>query len=227
MNLPQRTRGSVAIKKASTEDVENNWLGVYINDKSNPIEFGPQIWKELQDHWQCLNRFASNLLKCAYWDEYKNDGLCPYCGKFGVGQPNNVAGHIVVQYAEKGPESLAPDPMSVYHNHIIPQPALEAKGAKGDGLWIEWVYVVDPKTYSLDILKAVRDKGSHTVTRHLRQWPQENYKYISVAFCSLFNNEPNWDIIEKRGINMACYHFNKVHKDVSVSDFGFRRTPRG
>ena len=189
MNLPQRKRGSVAIRQKDSKDGEMNWLGVFINDNSNPVKFGSQLWDELQDHWKCLKRFADMVLDCAYWDEYKNGGLCPFCGKIGVGQPNAVAGHIFKLVQENGEESMAPDPASIHHTHIKPQPAIKSENFKTDGLWIEWVYVVDPKTYSLEILKAVRTEGFHTVRRGLKSFQQENYKYISVAFCTLFNDK--------------------------------------
>jgi hypothetical protein len=219
MGIPPipKKRGSVAIRQADSSDGEKNWLGVFINEKSNPIEFGSQLWYEIQDHWKSLDRFATNLLKCGYWDEYKNGGLCQYCGKFGVGQPNTVSGYIFKLVQENEKYSMAPDPNSVYHNHIKPQPRLEAKNAIDDGLWIEWVYIIDPKTYSLEILKAVRAKGFHNVTRLRRHWEQENYQYVSVALCSLFNDEPNWDIVEQRGLNMAEYYFGKATPPLAIA----------
>lgn len=223
MNLPQRRRGSVAIRQADSNNGDKNWLGVFINDKSNPIAFGSQLWEELQDHWKCLRRFADNLLNCAYWQEYKNGGLCPFCGKFGVGQPHAVSGHIFKLLQDNGPKSMAPDPNSTWHTHIKPQPRIEAKNAEKDGLWIEWVYVVDPKTYSLEILKAVRAKGFHTEFKDGKRWEQENYQYVSAASVNLFCDEPNWELIEKRGLNMSEYYFDKSAEKVVIADFGERR----
>jgi hypothetical protein len=223
MNLPQRKRGSVAMRQADDDTGEKNWIGVFINDDSNPIKFGSQLWEELQDHWKCLNRFTSNLLDFSYWNEYKNGGLCLFCGKFGVGQPNAVTGRILKLVQENGPKSMAPDPKSIEHTHIRPQARIEAKNAKGDGLWIEWVYVIDPKTYSLEILKAVRAKGFNTVIREGKRWQQENYQYISVASVNLFCDEPKWDIIEKKGLNMAEYYFDKANEKVTFAEFGERR----
>ena len=210
MNVSQRRRGTVAIRQKDGKDGDQNWLGVFINDNSNPMEFGSKLWAELQDHWKCLGRFADNLLKYAYWDEYVNGGLCIFCGKHGVGQPHAVSGHIFDLVIGNGPKSMAPDPNSTWHTHIKPQPLVEAKNAIDDGLWIEWAYVVDPKTYSLEILKAVRTKGFHTVVKDKKKWQQENYKYVSAASVNLFCDEPNWDIIEHRGLNMAEYYFDKA-----------------
>lgn len=220
MNIPQRKRGTVAIRREDGKDGDKNWLGVFINDKSNPIQFGSQLWDELQDHWRCLGRFAMNLLNCAYWDEYKNGGLCPFCGKYGVGQPHAVSGHIFEKYQDKGPESILVDPKAIWHTHILPKPAIESKNAIDDGLWIEWVYLVDPKTYNLEILKAVRIKGFHTVIKQKKKWEQENYQYVSAASCNLFCDEPNWDIIEQRGLNMAEYYFDKANEKVTFAGFG-------
>jgi hypothetical protein len=118
---------------------------------------------------------------------------------------------------------MAPDPTSTWHNHVKPQPAIKSENAEDDGLWVEWVYLVDPKNYSLEILKAVRKKGFHTVIKQGKRWEQENYRYISVAFCSLFNTEPNWDVIERKGLNMSEYYFDKAGPEkVAFADFGFR-----
>jgi len=225
MNIPQRRRGSVAIRQADTVTLEGdvefrdkNWLGVFINDDSNPVKFGSQLWEELQDHWQCLGRFADNLLKCSYWDEYKRGGLCQFCGKFGVGQPNAVSGHIFKLVQENGPKSMAPDPNSTWHTHIKPMPAIEAKNSIDDGMWIEWAYVLDPKKYSLEILKAVRLKGFHETMRNGKKWQQENYQYVSAASVNLFCEEPNWEIIENRGLNMAEYYFDKATPKITIGD---------
>jgi len=219
MNILQRKRGSVAIRQDAPDD-EMKWLGVFINDNSNPIKFGSQLWAELQDHWRCLDRLAGMILDCAYWDEYKNGGLCPFCGKHGVGQPHAVSGHIFKLVKDNGEKSMAPDPNATWHNHILPQPTIKSENFKTDGLWIEWVYVIDPKTYSLEILKAVRDKGFHNTTRAGKKWEQENYRYNSVAFCSLFNDEPDWENIETRGLNASEYYFDKAGPKKTIKSFG-------
>lgn len=198
-----RRRGSVAIKQG------DDWKGIFISEHSTPLEFGEQLWNILQAHWKCLDRFSKALLNCGYWQEYVNGGLCPFCGKFDVGQPNQISGHILQIFQENGPKSMAPDPESNWHNHLKPVASILSKNAKEDGLWIEWVYVIDPKTYTLDVLKAVRAEGSHRVAQTGRKWEQENYQYITAASCSLFHCEPNWNIIEQNGLNYADYYFQK------------------
>lgn len=229
----QQRRGTVAIcqdihtvNKDGMESIEKKWQGVFIGSSSNPINFGPELWEILQNNWRRLDKFADELFHCGYWAEYRDGGLCPFCGKFGVGYPSFVNGNLFKLYQDNGPHSMAPDPEARGHTHIPPCPSIESKNAEDDGLWIEWAYIVDPKTYSLEILKAVRAKGFHISKKQGKKWHQENYQYISTSHCCLFNDEPNWEVIERRGINMSKYYFDKTNEGIIITDFGVRR-PRG
>ena len=236
MNTPNfqiQKRGTIAIcqdvhtfDKNGMEHVEKKWLGIFVPPDSSPIHFGPELWGVLQNNFYQLDKFSTELLKCGHWTEYINGGLCPFCGKFGVGHPNVIDSSLLDLVRGNGPKSMAPDPLFARNTHLPPYPCVVSKNAEDDGLWIEWVYVIDPKTYSFEVLKSVRVKGFHDSKRGNKALRQENYQYVSTSHCCLFNDEPNWGIIEQRGINMSKYYFDKAHEDVTFADFGIRRIRR-
>lgn len=211
---PPQHRGCVAVRDQDKiipignglTESEKSWLGVFIGEESRPMDFGSQLWDLLQENWNCLEAFTTNLLSFSTWKEYQSGGLCPFCGKFGVGQPDKISGHILDKY-QAG--EIAPDPEAVYHTHLPANKVISSENEKTDGLWIEWVYLIDPKTYSLEILKAVRIAGQHRVQSRFTSLMQDSYRYMSIAFCSLFNDEPNWEVIQQKGINSAKYYFDK------------------
>lgn len=206
-------KGAIAIRRNKTvqhygepEIVESVWKGVFHSQDSTPTVFGPVLWEILQDHWKCLNRFAKQLLDCAYWEEYMHDGLCPYCGKYGVGAPDKVRADILVSYHNG---ELAPDPDCKNHNHIPPMPTVASYNAKEDGLWIEWVYVINPNTYELEILKSVRTEGFRISYQSTCAWKMNNYRYALVGLFSLFQGEPDWVDVESKGLTLSDKMFRK------------------
>ena len=201
MLLPERlNKGSIAIKQG------DGWKGVFNPLRSNPLIFGPTLWEILQENWNCLNNFGKDLLNYNYWAEYLNDGICPYCGKYDVGQPQQIQGDLIRDH-QRG--KVAPDPKAIYHSHFKQHLHVNSKNAKNDGLWIEWIYVIDPKTYMLEVLKSVRAEGWHTAIRPGKTWNQDNYQYIPVGLYSLLGEEPTWQEVEDRGLKMAVYYYDK------------------
>ena len=208
-------KGAIAIRRdtkvlhyGEPEIVESVWKGVFHAQDSTPTVFGPVLWEILQDNWKCLNRFAKQLLDCAYWEEYMNDGLCPYCGKYGVGAPNSVRADILVAYNDG---ELAPDPDCKRHNHVPPIPTVASYNAKNDGLWLEWVYVINPDTYSLEVLKSVRTEGFNNSYQLSSIWKMSNYRYALVGLFSLLQEEPDWEFVEAKGLTLAGRMFRKYH----------------
>ena len=86
----QIIRGSVAIRQG------DSWRGVFKYSESNPHDLGPELWETLQEHWKDLHRFANMVLQYGYWEEYLNDGLCVYCGKYDKGHPHKINGQLLV-----------------------------------------------------------------------------------------------------------------------------------
>jgi len=203
--LPIRKRGAVGIMT----DNDEAWLGVYINDGSNPITFGSQLWWMLQENWKCLERWGKSLLECGYWEEFQNGGLCPYCGKFGVGQPHRVKGSVIHLYESKGPKSIAPDPHCNGHSHLPTMPTVVSTNEMTDGMWVEWAYVLDPKTYNLTIHRSVRCGGTFEARQGGRKWDQPKFKYFQLDTFNLHGYEPDWENLEKRGLAASFYYHQK------------------
>lgn len=199
---PIRRRGAIAI----STDCDTEWVGAFIANGSNPMNFGSQLWDKLQDNWKYLERWSKQLLKCGYWEEFLNDGLCPCCGKFWVGYPIEMTGKLAAACVNG---KIAPDPNAKYHRHAPTMSTVSSKGEQVDGMWIEWVYILDPKTYNLTILKSIRAGGTFGITRALKQWNQPKYRYFQVGTYNLMDYEPNWEIVEKEGYKISAYYHNK------------------
>ena len=196
-----RIKGAVSIRQGK------GWKGVFKLSNSNPMVFGEQLWETLQENWQVLNRFGTELLKYGFWEEYETGGLCPFCGKH-KGYPMKISGTLIRDYQDK---IFFPDPEMKNHSHSTQRKAfINSKDAKEDGLWLEWIYVIDPKTYSLEVLKSVRAKGFH-YRKDLfnRKAKQDNYQYFPIGLFSLLGDEPNWEFMEKQGRGFSSFYYNK------------------
>lgn len=206
LKVENRKRGAVAIR------LGKGWKAAYNEYRSNPTLFGPELWEILQENWKSLSRFGVDVLKAAYWEDYLNGGLCPYCGKFDKGHPHSIQGNLI-QDIQNG--LLAPDPDAKYHTHGIPTACLSSSNEDIDGLWIEWVYVIDHENYMLEVLKSVRDKGTRFVIRPGQKWEQDRYRYVSVGMYSLFGDEPIWSEVEHKGLKMSAYYYDKYPRKIS------------
>lgn len=204
----RKNRGAVGIRTGP-----NKWEGVFVSDDSNPVAFTEQLWQMLQENWQSLGRWGEELLEYGYWDEYMNDGICPYCGKSDVGQPHKINGLIHKQYLSG---KFIPDPQAISHTHLKSSKVL-SKNAKVDGLWIEWVYIIDPKTYSLEVLRAVytgeffmaKRKSLADVEVSFRQ---PIYRYFPLKLFSLLGDEPDWQTVEQQGLSVSRYYHEKFQR---------------
>lgn len=199
-SLPLQTRGAIAIKD------KDGWEGIFKKKAIQPTLFGNILWGLLQDNYNRLNQWGDNLLEYNHWEDYVNEGLCPYCGKHGNGQPNNIKADLMIQL-QNG--KLAPDPNAEGHTHLPKINKLKKSHEEQDGLWIEWVYVVDPKTYTLEVLKSVRCDGRKLVTQPGRKFYQSKFRYCGVDLFSLFSPEPNWKQVELKGLGISSYYYNK------------------
>lgn len=199
--MPIKKRGTIAIRNSDTE-----WTGIFKPDGAQPVTFGSDIWERLQENWKCLKKWGENLLAYTEWNDYLNEGFCPYCGKFGLGQPFRVKLEIVDQL-QKG--MLAPDIEGKKHCHFVEMPYSLSKNENVDGLWIEWVYIIDPKTYTLEVAKSVRAKGSNHHNLDGKKFDQPNYRYVSVGIFSLFSEEPDWEEVQEKGTKISFYYYEK------------------
>ena len=80
------TRGCVAIGK------EEGFCGLYNHFDSYPTGLGQEVWKELQKlkKKRTLDQFPQRLLAFDDWRNYLGGGVCPYCGKKGLGQACSI-----------------------------------------------------------------------------------------------------------------------------------------
>ena len=198
--MPLKIRGAISIKDMY------GWEGVFKKETSQPSLFGNMLWDLLQKNYNRLGKWGKDLLKYGYWSDYMNEGLCPYCGKHGNGQPNNIKAELIVRL-HLG--ELAPDPDMIGHTHLSPVNKINKLHEEMDGLWIEWVYVIDPKTYTLEVYKSVRCEGTIEVIQLGHKYPQSKFRYCGVGLFSLFSEEPNWEEVESRGLQMSSYYHKK------------------
>lgn len=86
------TRGAVGVKtKRGYEAIYNHW-------DSYPSGLGFESYEYVVENYikkgKSFNDFKSDLLRYTEWREFLHKGVCPYCGKHGVGQPVNISGII-------------------------------------------------------------------------------------------------------------------------------------
>jgi hypothetical protein len=203
-------KGSVAIQKDSGNiPNEAGFVGVYHAKECEPTKLGQELWYILQENWKCLSNFASNLLQYGYWDDYINDGICRYCGKHDVGHCNSATGSLMV---ELGAGKIAPDPLSLNHTHVPSNPIVLSENAEQDGLYLQWVYVVDPKRYTMEIFRSVRKRGTCISVIKGKKHRQNAYQYFPVGIFSLHDSMPDWEEVEQRGLDFSKFYHNKYHQ---------------
>lgn len=177
------TRGCIAVSVG-----ENRWRGVYNHSDSYPSWLGYDLSEELRRSCKgrSLTDFCRELLRYTNWREFKNGGLCPYCGIVGKGQPHSIDGRISFaglfskELLAEGIERLRnsnapedreilrniertgfPDPECKYHKHTrddgSPPEAHHITSEDPDPLSIEWVYIINPESETITILHHIGD----------------------------------------------------------------------
>jgi hypothetical protein len=204
-----RKKGSVAIRT----DNDKAWVGVFIDRGSNPLAFGSQLWKMLQENWRRIDGWSKDVLKCGYWEEFVNDGFCSYCGKYGVGQPTHITGYVLNKFKSNDDQSMSPDPHCNGHSHLPASPSVCSLHAKSDGLWIEWVYVINPRTYMLEVFRSVRTGETFKARDGQgRRWEQSGFRYFPTGMFNLHGNEPDWAVVESQGLKTSAYYHDKFQR---------------
>ena len=193
----------------------HDWIGVLKTGVSMPNDFGPILWEHLQSNVNSLHRFSKTLFNSNSWEEYINEGLCPYCGKFDVGSPVQIRGDIFHK-VELG--KIAPDEDAKFHKHTTHKPKLYSQDESLNGLWIDWVYLINPESYALEVLKAVRSKGKQRIEIRNVFSMQNNYEYRSLGFFNLFREEPDWWKIRRKGLSLSGFYYKKYGEHVQSSE---------
>lgn len=183
------TRGCVAVWTG-----RHRWRGVYNHSDSYPTGLGKELWDYLHQDGVDLIKFGEELMHYGDWREYRNGGLCEYCGKVGVGQPHTISGDIYVAHHQDG--QAFPDPDATKHQHGTEKARIRSEHEKQEGLFIEWVYVIDPKRRTLTVLTALRDFGEHTRKGNAGSFKSPNYRWEPLGTFSLDGEEPEWEYLE-------------------------------
>jgi len=177
------TRGVVAV------GTEKSWRGVYNHCDSYPSYLGEDISAELRE-WlnggKSLKSFCEKLLQYTDWREFKNGGLCPYCGAIGLGQPHSISGCILfaslsnreliareIEELENSDDPIDkeilenikrtgfPDPECKWHEHTRDDGSSPEEhhitSDEPDPLFIEWVYIINPIFETITVLHHVSD----------------------------------------------------------------------
>lgn len=158
------TRAIISYKK------EKGWEGVYSHWDGYPTNLGKQIWDILH------TKFIGNKGVA----DVANDGA-----------PHKAIRAFVDIYinGHKGGWSSFPETCYCHDpNFVLRDGEQENKlsDKDNDPLYIEWVYIVDPITATMEILEAVK--------------VGENYEHKSTAIIDLLGKEPDWEAIEKRRV---------------------------
>ena len=205
------TRGCVAIQNGT------GWRGVYNHSDSYPWGLGAELHEHLQG--RNLRDFAWSLMKHDDWKDYLSGGVCPYCGRVGLGQPHSISGIIYGKETEGG---QYPDPERKHHCHDFKGPSCKVRASITDrdeklsALFLGWVYVVDPLRETIKVLKSVRAKGRHKERSRdrKREWYQDNYKWVEVTTVPIKGRIVDWSQIEIIGRSLAEAHSKLYDKEV-------------
>lgn len=177
------TRGCIA------ERIGNHWRGVYQHSDSYPTWLGPKIWDILHDTFKGdIRAFLDFTIKehDGGWSRFPN--IC-YChGHFAERdgtKPGEEKGII------KGCEC-----------NRKPYRSDSNDGPICDPLFIEWVYILDPKFKKMAILSHIReDLGKDNCL----------YKHQFIRTVSLNEEEPYWQDIECGENLERCTHYKWYH----------------
>ena len=185
------TRGCIAERKG------DHWVGVYQHSNSYPTYLGENIFRSIRDDFHGdVQKFIDFAIKehDAGWSIFPE--IC-YChGKFAERdgtKPGDEAGVI------KGCECNTNN-----------------KESSCDPLFIEWVYVLDPKTKKMAVLYNKGEHDDKTCKGDLGGHPHLNcdytYRHHLATVINLAGEEPDWIVVECGESLERCHHYKWVHE---------------
>lgn len=182
------TRGVIARKTAK------GWIGVYHHFDSYPAGLGAEMWKlihkEFKNDISTFLKFAidehpggwSNITATVILEEnaliVTDKGYC-YC--HGPNAKHHDSASSLIVYPE-----CVKDPQEKYFKC----------------LFLEWVYIIDPKTLKMEIWNHY-DTGEPILIRGTNEQNQKfeyestQYDWLPIAIVDLNGAEPNWSKIEQ------------------------------
>ena len=169
-----------------------------------------------------LAEIGDDILKFDDWRNYLKGGVCEYCGKI-AGQPHSIRGDIAT--AKRSDSGKYPDPDAKYHEHgdLTDVRAEQITSANPNPLFLEWVYIIDPKA---DVIHVLRHE-SCKLTRVPKNFDHRNegcrklsagrYHYGHCVFkhvheCDLtLKDKPDWVKVECGETFQHCNHYAYHH----------------
>jgi len=235
------TRGCVAIGN------ERRWRGVYNHSDSYPTYLGREVWHKVRE--MGVEAFCRELLKFTDWREFLNAGVCPYCGRRGVGQPHSIRGDVwLALYTLQHGGSIDDieeewirenvrrtgfvDPDCKCHEHTLDdgsRPEDHHITSKcPDPLYIEWVYIINPERRTMIILHSA-GYGQDGPVKDVEEpvgdgwWDYGHccYTHVKVAEVPLDGPEPDWEALEELGHRLAAEYALGVNRDILMERFGW------
>ena len=217
------TRGCVAVGTV------NKWRGLYNHSDSYPSGLGQELYEHVMRQMltgKTLAEIGDSILKFDDWRNYLEGGVCKYCGQM-TGQPHSIRADIAMA-ADDGVKY--PDREAKYHKHNDLNTVAEdhITSDNPDPLFIEWVYVLDPKANAIHVLKHEScpmvklkkplemnaDGTTKEYTRKLSggrfHYGHCVYKMTHVGSLS-FDSKPDWEVIECGDMYQHCGHYAAIH----------------
>ena len=191
----------------------------------------------LKDLQRTLKEFCDELLKYTEWREFKSAGVCPYCGKIGRGAPHTInaciffAGlpdrDLIAAEVEKLKErddpiskeileniekTGFPNPECKWHKHTLDDKSSAEEhhitSEYPDPLFIEWVYIINPRKETIIVLHHVYDPRYDDYSE-VREKPIKcgewwdyghcrckHFKVAEVSVRDAIEGRVDWEIIE-------------------------------
>ena len=178
------TRGAVA------SGTLEKWTGVYNHWDSYPSGLGAEVWSEIIEHG--IDYVATNILKYGDWREYKNNGICEYCGK-KTGRAHSIS--LLPGDRELMERGEYPDPEALRHEHRD----FKEDQFTSDNItigWMEWLYIIDKDKNALHCLAnipmIIKKEGKMEI-----KLDDSNFQLIETIEIDP-NCVPDWESIEKK-----------------------------
>jgi hypothetical protein len=163
---------------------------------------GAEVWSEIIEHG--IDYVATNILKYGDWREYKNKGICEYCGK-KTGRAHSIT--LLPGDREIMERGEYPDPEALRHKHRH----FKADQFTSDNItigWMEWLYIIDKDKNALHCLAnipmIVKKEGKVET-----KLDDSNFQLIDTIEIDP-NCVPDWESIEKKGNEKINDIYEKV-----------------
>jgi hypothetical protein len=178
----------MATRSVIARKTEQGWSGVYHHWDGYPSGLGAHLWKLLRDRYAGdVERLLAEVVDAhpGGWSHLmEGDILTPRPGGHALGL--TVRGRGPACYCHTYAEAEYPE--ATFHGCECRDPNVEDPSCNPPE--IEWVYVFDPSSRTLEVLAAV-PAGKN-------QAGEDRYEHRSVVTVDIDGPEPDWGEIEER-----------------------------